>query len=282
MPLRELFTLFVDWCREHRAANTVRHYQSRLRTLLERFGDRDLRTLTPIEVEAWLRAAGRNGDESLKAPDTRRANAVVFLRFQSWAVERKALDAPILAKIEKPAGRKRERVPTEQEFTAILARAGREFGLIYRALKQSGARPGELAAAQIEDWDRKNRAIVLIEHKTARKTGAPRRIPVGSKLAALLNEACAGRRSGPLFRQRSGQPWTTAALSRTFRALRRKARLSDELVLYLTRHWHATELCKKVDIHAASVALGHTNIRTTQRYLHTTSAELVANQDLID
>ena len=61
--------------------------------------------------------------------------------------------------------------------------------MIYSALRQCGARPGELCRATIADVDRTSRVITLKEHKTARKTGQPRRIPVGRKLENLLDQA---------------------------------------------------------------------------------------------
>ncbi len=67
-------------------------------------------------------------------------------------------------------------MPTAAETEAILARASPSFRLIYLALRQCGARPGELCRATIADIDRKSNAIVLREHKTARKTGKPRRL----------------------------------------------------------------------------------------------------------
>jgi integrase len=70
-------------------------------------------------------------------------------------------------------------VPTPAETEQILAKASPEFRLIYSALRQCGARPGELCRAKIADVDRANRVITLKEHKTAHKTGQARRIPIG-------------------------------------------------------------------------------------------------------
>ena len=46
--------------------------------------------------------------------------------------------------------------------------------------------PEPIRRATIADIDRTANAIVLREHKTARKTGKPRRIPIGQKLGELL------------------------------------------------------------------------------------------------
>ena len=85
--------------------------------------------------------------------------------------------------------RRRDRLPTAFETDTVLAQASPPFRLIYAALRQCGARPGELCRATIADVDRVGRLITLKEHKTARKTGQPRRIPIGRKLAELLDQA---------------------------------------------------------------------------------------------
>jgi integrase len=106
-------------------------------------------------------------------------------------------------------------VPTPNETEALLATASPEFRLIYSALRQCGARPGELCRATIADVNRADRVITLAEHKTARKTGQARRIPIGRKLGELLDKAIGHRTAGPVFLCPSGRGWRVENLSRT-------------------------------------------------------------------
>jgi integrase len=110
-------------------------------------------------------------------------------------------DKPVFAKLEKPRVGQRDRVPTADEAAAILSQASPEFRLIHCALRQCGARPGELCRATIADIDRAANAIILREHKTARKTRTPRRIPIGNKLGELIRQSIAGRQACPLSRR---------------------------------------------------------------------------------
>lgn len=64
MPLTTLIDHFLAWCREHRTLATAEFYRHGLRRLRELHADRSLADLTPIEVEAWLTAAGRKSDGS--------------------------------------------------------------------------------------------------------------------------------------------------------------------------------------------------------------------------
>jgi integrase len=153
---------------------------------------------------------------------------------------------------------------------------------IQPALRQCGARPGELCRATIAAIDRAANAIVLREHKTARKIGKPRRIPIGRKLGELLTKAIGQRQAGPIFLSPVGKAWTVPNLSRSYSRLRDLAGLPRDLVLYLARHECGTKICREKGIEYARRLLGHTNISTTQRYMHLDDRELAEAQDLVD
>jgi integrase len=210
---------------------------------------------------------------------TRHHNAVALERLQKFALEHQLLAQPIFGKLEKPRTGQRDRIPTADETAAILAQASPEFRLIYLALRQCGARPGELCRAMIADIDRTTNAIVLREHKTAGKTGKPRRIPIGRKLGELLTQAIGDRQAGPIFLSPAGKAWSVPNLSRSYSRLRDLAGLPRDLVLYLARH---EKICREKGIEYARRLRGHTNISTTQRYLHLDERELAEAQDVIE
>lgn len=281
MKVRKLVNRFMDFCREHRKPNTIRSYQSRLRPLVDAMGGRKLASLTMDDVEDYLRRANHWDDGAPKAPDTRRANVVTIQKLFRWAVERQYLEAPIFSVLEKPRGRRRERIPTAEENGAIERLAEPDFRRVFLAMRYCGARPGELAAMQVEQYDRVNRLVVLKEHKTAEATGKPRKIGVGQRLAEVLAEAIGERTTGAVFLDREGRPWTSNRLSKEYKKLARRAGLAEDLCLYLLRHQHATEMCERAGIHATALALGHASLNTTARYVHSDDSLLAKNQDLI-
>ncbi len=276
MLIGNLIDSFFVWNSRHRSPATLAFYQTRLRRFCRKFNDRDLGTLTPLDVDEHLAEAGAGMSDS-----TRHHNAVVLERLQKFALDNKLLDKPVFGKLEKPRVGQRDRVPTAAETEAILCRSSPEFRLIYSALRQCGARPGELCRATIADIDRTGNAIVLREHKTARKTGKPRRIPIGRKLGELLSQAIGERQSGPIFLSPAGRAWTVPNLSRTYSRLRDVAGLPKDLVLYLARHECGTKICREKGIEFARRLLGHSNISTTQRYMHLDDRELADAQDLV-
>src|SRR5262245_2646676 len=198
---------FLAYCSRHRAPATLGFYRARLKRFCEAFNARDLATLTPLEIDEHLAAAGEGMSDS-----TRHHDAVALGRLQKFALEHELLDRPVFGKLEKPRVGQRDRIPTATETDAILAEASPQFRLIYLALRQCGARPGELCRATIADIDRAANAIILKDHKTARKTGKPRRIPIGRKLAELIRQAIGNREAGPIFVSPADKPWKVGNL----------------------------------------------------------------------
>jgi site-specific recombinase XerD len=98
----------------------------------------------------------------------------------------------------------------------------------------------------------------------------------------LLDQAIGSRTEGPVFLSRSNRAWAVANLSRTYSRLRDNAVMPKDLVLYLARHECGTKICRERGIEYARRLLGHTNITTTQRYMHLDEKELADAQDLIE
>jgi site-specific recombinase XerD len=98
----------------------------------------------------------------------------------------------------------------------------------------------------------------------------------------LLAQAIGERQTGPIFLSPSGKAWTVPNLSRTYSRLRDMAGLPRDLVLYLARHECGTKICREKAIEFARRLLGHSNISTTQRYMHLEDRELADAQDLVE
>jgi len=277
MQIDELTTKFFAWNARNRAPATLAFYRARLKKFCAAYNGRDLASLTPLEIDEHVADAGAGMSDT-----TRHHNAVALERLQKFAIQNKLLDKPVFGILEKPRTGRRDRIPTLAETEALLALASPVFRRIYLALRQCGARPGELSRATIADVDRAKRVIILKEHKTVRKTGQSRYIPVGRKLAEMLDQAIGGRTAGPVFLSPSGRGWRVGNLSRTYSRLRDLAGLPKDLVLYLARHECGTKICREKGIEYARRLLGHTNISTTQRYMHLDDEELADAQDLID
>jgi len=236
--------------------------------------------LKPQQIDDYLASVNKWANGKEKAPDTIRANIVVLERLEQFSIKRQLVKHPFVGEHEKPAGRMRDRLPTAEEVAKIKAIASPEFNLVYQALRQSGARPNEIARSTVADWDRVTGQIVLLKHKTIRKTGRPRKIAVGEKLTALILASLGDRTEGPLFRTPRGNQWTTDTLSQTFSRYRNAAGVDKSVVLYSSRHEHATAICKLHGMDATADALGHAT-KITGRYVHQDPKERQARQDSV-
>lgn len=281
----ELIDRFLAHVRRELAIATYRHYRGRLAQFAAAFESRSLADLGASELLDHFEAAGTG-----KSADTRRADRTAAKRLVNFAGDRQLIDRDerrrlleILKGVPTPGSRRRERLPTKSEADRITEAGSPEFRLIFTVLRYSGARPGELTGAQIAEWDRDAAVIVRYRHKTVRKTGKPRKIPVHHpKAIESLTAAIGDRTAGPIFLTPRQKPWKVSHLSTTFRRLRRALELDERIVLYSTRHDFATRLAKVAPLHVVKDALGHANITTTQRYCHASDDEIQRAVDSIE
>jgi integrase/recombinase XerC len=107
------------------------------------------------------------------------------------------------------------------------------------------------------------------KHKTAKKTGKPRRIFLNDHAAEIAARLAGDRPDGPIFLNSRGEPWTHNAVGLAMRRLRARAGLGKETVAYGFRHLFVTALLKRGESMAlVSKLAGHENIRTTEGYAH--------------
>ncbi len=115
-------------------------YRGRLKSFAEKFADRELDDLGPLDIDDWLKEADLKQDGTPLAPDTRRSNRVAFKRLQSWAKDNKRLKKKIVKKLEMPRGNRRERIPTMPEIRQLLRLGSPAFRLVYLApLRSAGS-----------------------------------------------------------------------------------------------------------------------------------------------
>lgn len=281
VTVESLAVMFIEWLKRHRSENTLKMYTGRLKAFREAFGDRRPKKIKKWELEDHFLRENRWPDGTEKAPDTIRANYIAAEQLEKFALRNELIKKRFLYTFDKPVGRLRERLPTPEEVDKIKSVASPAFRLVYQALRQSGARPNEIARMTFADWDQSNSVIVLLKHKTAWKTGRPRKITVGEKLRGLILESLAGRTEGPLFVTPRGKAWTSNSISQTFSRYRNRVGVDKAVVCYSARHEHATAICSTLGMDAAADALGHVNTTMTRRYVHKDPATLRSNQDSV-
>jgi integrase len=286
-----VIALFLAWCERHRSEPTAKFYRSNLRRFRDKFPARHFASrvpeapvqtgFTPLDIDEYLDDAGKGLSDT-----TRRHQAVALETLQKFSIEQKLMPGRIFEKLEKPPMGHRDEILSDDHVKRLLKNAPPAFRLIFTALLQTGCRPAELCRLTIPDvLKAPGRFVDVIElkiHKTARKTGKPRLVPIGKKFARLLWLAIGERREGPVFRNARGRAWTPDTLGKACRRIREREGLPRSVIVYLARHTNATlQLESGQDIKTVADLLGHSSTKTTEKYIHRDMRQLRGDQDRI-
>jgi integrase len=251
LTVRAVVEAFLADRRLRRAAGrlhvkTCERYVTRCESFAERYHDRLAETLTDNDLARWLieHPEWRSGYTIEDA-----AGAVVAC-FR-WA--RKSW--PCLPCLSRPAdlipGKPVRRPLFEEEFRALIraSRRGRHHRMSrvrFRAalffMWRTGARTCEMREVMFSDvvWEKDNEHIFLPpdRHKTGRKTGKPRIIPLDQVTVSLLRRLHRHRLRGQvrIFINGRGRPYTCQIYADMFRLLADECDIPKTVSAYCTRH----------------------------------------------
>jgi integrase len=233
--------------------------------LVATLGDVQLSAIHPEDVERYkagriakVKAATVNRELALFKHFTRRACQ------RGWLDEAQAERIRRVPLLKEPPGRTRSLSADEEtRLMSALARAV-ELRAVVEAALLTGMRQGELLGLRVEQVNLAGREIVLTKTKANRS----RRIPIAEALVAELESCLERSRTGDVFENRRGQPFTRHALHAAFRRAVARAKLRD-LRFHDLRHSCATALRRAgADLDVIRRILGHSTLAMTLRYAH--------------
>lgn len=271
-PIAELADEFLDHIQATKKPSTHESYRYRLLKALKIVGPRtrvvELGKLHLARIEARMNK--RYSPTTIK--DTIATLQAVF----SWAQKHDLLIDNPLAGYQKPAGRVRTRTVTDEEFRLLIQHADASLRDVLVVLRHTGCRPIE-ARTLIWEWvDLDRRFWILPDHKTItrQRQPLPRVIPLTEEVLEVCRRL-AERPHKPadhVFLNAHGKPYNKDTLSRKMQRLRTRAGIQpiagEQLVLYSNRHTFGTQVSGRVSDIELAALLGHTDVRTTQRYTH--------------
>ena len=206
---------FLDWVQKNRAPDTYVWYQSRLQLFVTRYPDLTVEELRPIHVQEWIDSVGG-------LPGTKRNYARTIQRAMRWAAQMRCIEVNPIADFQKPRGGTRTTVLSREEFAELLSlvRSG-DFKELLTFAWETGARAAECLAVERRHVDLAGGRIVfpVEEEKMGR---APRVIYLNDAALAIIRKLCVRCPSGRLFRNGSGEPWTTEAVNCAFIAVQHR------------------------------------------------------------
>lgn len=206
---------FLDWVEKNRAPDTYVWYQSRLQLFVTRYPDLTVDELRPIHVQEWI-------DSFNGSAGTKRNYARTIQRAMRWAAQMGCIDANPIADFRKPRGGTRTTVLSREEFDELLSLARSDaFRELLTFAWETGARAAECLAVERRHVDLEGGRIVFpVEEEKMER--APRIIYLNDAAMAIVRKLCLRHPKGPLFRNSSGDVWTTDAVNCAFIAVRNR------------------------------------------------------------
>ena len=272
VPFSDLCDEFLDDVKARKKPATHQSYRYRLLRALQVLGT----SLRVCDVSkhhlAKIEGALTKSHSPTSVKDTIATVQTVF----SWAVKHDLIHENPLVGYEKPRGRVRTRVITPAEFQSLLRHADPGFRKVLIALRFTGCRPVEIRTL-VWDWVNLDDGFwILPDHKTItrQRNPQPRLIPLPDpvwKLCRVMKSRADGETEHVFLNGHDGA-YSKDCFCRKFARLRKRAGITvkagEQLVLYSNRHTFGTVTAGKVSDMELAELMGHTDIRTTQRYVH--------------
>jgi len=269
--------------------STLAAYRSYLdKHFIPTFGRRPMGKILPSEVQRWVTTATANG---LSAASVGKYHTMLSSVFERALVDRVVTFNPC-AHTELPKKiKKKNRTLTPDEYDAILNALPAQHRLMVETAINTGLRWGELIALKPRHLDLTTGKLTVEETivevsiknsptgnrmltKPYPKDNEPRTMGVPSdlvtQLAAHINDH--GLRSDDLlFATREGTPLSRNTFrTRVWRPAVAASGIDFDVRVHDLRHAHASWLLAGgSDLKSVMDRMGHAQITTTQKYLHT-------------
>lgn len=162
---------------------------------------------------------------------------------------------------------------TPQEISKVIKNTNGWFRDAFRFLMETGCRPIEMSGLKKSDLFLADEYIKLHCDKGAK---AYRLLPVNSPMVELLNKLQSKRHNSfdLVFQTEYGTRIETNRLNKRLKIILKKLKIEHKSI-YSLRHGYATNLCNRnVNLEKVRLLLGHSQIRTTQKYVKIDFLEL--------
>ena len=285
----------------HLEVTTYAAYASNLRIhFVPFFGDYPIARIMPAMVQAWVNQAGKPttvaGSErkGLSARSIVKYHVMLHSIFARAVTDRLIPFNPCAATDLPKVIAARSRTLTPDEYSRLLAQIPPRFTVMVMTAIETGLRWGELVALRPQHIDTSARTITVQETiievsakdsptgqrmlvKPYPKDDEIRTITVSQDLIDALTARATDLGLGPdnlLFPSREtagGQPLSRATFNtRYWRPAVKASSIDFPVRMHDLRHAHASWLLAGgADLRSVMARMGHAQIQTTQKYLHT-------------
>jgi integrase len=265
--VHDVITMYLAQARRDLAPRSYETVACILRRFDVACGKLRLANCRPFDLQCWL-----NDHSEYRSEWYVRCVVSTIKRAFNWALEMELVFRNPFAKLRRRGRTQRRRPMTDEEFQTLLRGSDPTFRRFLVFLKFTGARPGEAASMRWGDVDFEQAAVVLKEHKTAKKTGRPRIIPLVPTVIKLLlwvrRRSPNARGEGHVFVNGRGNAFSRGWLSLKMQRLRWRLRLPMHVTLYGLRHRYGLMGIRNgVNLKLLSLCMGHARTQMTEHYI---------------
>lgn len=261
MTLQQVFMTYTDELMLKKYSfNTIKNYRAAFKEYCEAFGNKHPDGITPKEAKQWLTSKVKEGwSESVLV------TMVCALRFYYIQILRKEDWTFYL-----PFPRREEKLPNILSTQEVIAIFGAIDNLKHKSMLimgyAGGLRVSEVAALQIKDID-SERMVIHLRGAKGKKDRCVMLSEVLLDQLRLYFKAYSPKVW--LFEGQSMDHYSTRSIQKIFSTAKKKAGITKEATFHTLRHSFATHLHESgTDIRVLQELLGHSSIKTTERYTH--------------
>jgi site-specific recombinase XerD len=251
--------------------STIRTYRNEFIQLLKVLKNRSVNTLTLEDIKRYMVYAMKEGGISENTAHSR-LNAIKFYFEQVMNVD------PFVWAIPRP--KKAEKLPgtfNQEEIAAIINSVkNTKHKTMLMLAYSAGLRVSEVVALRSEDVDSK-RMIIFIRRAKGKKDRVVSLSPVMLVMLREYAREYGMTKGGYLFEgNMKGTAYSVRSLQEVLQAAKTKAGVVKPGSVHALRHSFATHLIDKgTDVTMIQKLLGHSDLKTTLRYLHTSNRDLL-------
>ena len=276
---------FLDaiWMERGLSANTLGAYRADLVSLRRWLAERDVSLVYAARSDLLAFIAWRT-EQGAKPRSTARQLSS-FRRFYRFLLRESVIQADPTIKIDMPRiGRSLPQSLTEGEVESLLAAPdvsdplGHRDRTMLEVLYATGLRVSELINLK-QSGINLNQGVLRIVGKGDRE----RLIPLGDEAQNWIREFISGprteilleRQSDYLFPTRRGDRMTRQAFWHIIKRYSKLAQIDSKMSPHTLRHAFATHLLNNgADLRVVQMLLGHSDLSTTQIYIHVARARM--------
>lgn len=238
---------YVEHLRTHKSEATAKDADGRFNRLVygKKIAGIALDKLKSADVRKWLNAQlddvdDEDAEDLRRAKDSANRNLASFKAALNFALKSHLVSSDAAWKPVTPfprSGKRRERFLTLDDRRQLLNACPDDLRELVHALLVTAARPGEIAAATVGDFDRKAGTLAL-HGKTGRRI-----VSLSSAALEFFTKAAKGKLpTAVLVARDDGRQWSKDGWKKGFRQAVKTAGLPADVVLYSIRHTAISEM----------------------------------------